>query len=89
MANSSFGLRRKTVWAAAGTFGRRRIDFQARKLRNGRRRHAMEPRPALCLPQFTQITRHFCIGGWSAIGKWTGVRFYDFLERIGADTSAK
>jgi DMSO/TMAO reductase YedYZ molybdopterin-dependent catalytic subunit len=41
------------------------------------------------LPQFTQITRHFCIGGWSAIGKWTGVRFYDFLERIGADTSAK
>jgi DMSO/TMAO reductase YedYZ molybdopterin-dependent catalytic subunit len=33
------------------------------------------------LPQFTQITRHFCIGGWSAIGKWTGVRFYDFLAR--------
>lgn len=41
------------------------------------------------LPQFTQITRHVCIEGWSAIGKWTGVRFRDFLSRIGADTSAK
>ena len=41
------------------------------------------------LPRFTQITRHICIEGWSAIGKWTGVRFSDFLTRIGADTSAK
>ncbi|MCW3848040.1 molybdopterin-dependent oxidoreductase [Sphingomonas sp. LB-2] len=41
------------------------------------------------LPRFTQITRHICIEGWSAIGKWTGVRFSDFLARIGADTRAK
>jgi DMSO/TMAO reductase YedYZ molybdopterin-dependent catalytic subunit len=41
------------------------------------------------LPRFTQITRHICIEGWSAIGKWTGVRFSDFLARIGADLSAK
>jgi DMSO/TMAO reductase YedYZ molybdopterin-dependent catalytic subunit len=41
------------------------------------------------LPRFTQITRHICIEGWSAIGKSTGVRFSDFLARIGADTSAK
>jgi DMSO/TMAO reductase YedYZ molybdopterin-dependent catalytic subunit len=41
------------------------------------------------LPRFTQITRHICIEGWSAIGKWTGVRFSEFLARIGADTSAK
>jgi DMSO/TMAO reductase YedYZ molybdopterin-dependent catalytic subunit len=41
------------------------------------------------LPRFTQITRHICIEGWSAIGKWTGVRFSDFLKRIGADLSAK
>ena len=27
------------------------------------------------LPQETQITRHICVEGWSAIGKWTGVRF--------------
>ena len=41
------------------------------------------------LPRFTQITRHICIEGWSAISKWTGVRFSDFLARIGADISAK
>ena len=40
------------------------------------------------LPQFTQITRHVCVEGWSAIGSWTGVRFSDFLRRIGADLSA-
>ncbi len=36
-----------------------------------------------------QITRHICVEGWSAIGKWSGVRFSDFLQRIGADTTAK
>jgi DMSO/TMAO reductase YedYZ molybdopterin-dependent catalytic subunit len=41
------------------------------------------------LPQVSQITRHICVEGWSAIGKWSGVRFSDFLARIGADTSAK
>jgi DMSO/TMAO reductase YedYZ molybdopterin-dependent catalytic subunit len=41
------------------------------------------------LPQVTQITRHICVEGWSAIGKWSGVRFGTFLERIGADTTAK
>jgi DMSO/TMAO reductase YedYZ molybdopterin-dependent catalytic subunit len=41
------------------------------------------------LPQVTQVTRHICVEGWSAIGKWSGVRFSTFLERIGADTTAK
>jgi len=41
------------------------------------------------LPQTTQVTRHICVEGWSAIGKWGGVRFSDFLKRIGADTTAK
>jgi DMSO/TMAO reductase YedYZ molybdopterin-dependent catalytic subunit len=41
------------------------------------------------LSQTSQITRHICVEGWSAIGKWGGVRFSTFLERIGADTSAK
>ena len=41
------------------------------------------------LPQETQITRHVCIEGWSAIGKWTGVRLAEFLRRLGADTRAK
>jgi len=41
------------------------------------------------LPQTSQITRHICVEGWSAIGKWSGVRFSDFLQRIGADLTAK
>ncbi|WP_448953966.1 molybdopterin-dependent oxidoreductase [Labrys neptuniae] len=40
------------------------------------------------LPRVTQITRHICIEGWSAIGCWSGVRFSEFLRRVGADLSA-
>jgi DMSO/TMAO reductase YedYZ molybdopterin-dependent catalytic subunit len=41
------------------------------------------------LPQTDQITRHICIEGWSAIGKWGGVPFRDFLALIGADPRAR
>ena len=41
------------------------------------------------MPQQDQITRHICVEGWSAVGKWGGVLFSDFLKRIGADTTAK
>jgi DMSO/TMAO reductase YedYZ molybdopterin-dependent catalytic subunit len=41
------------------------------------------------LPQVSQITRHICVEGWSAIGKWSGPRFSDFLQRVGADLSAR
>jgi DMSO/TMAO reductase YedYZ molybdopterin-dependent catalytic subunit len=41
------------------------------------------------LPQVSQVTRHICVEGWSAIGKWSGTPFRTFLERVGADTSAK
>lgn len=41
------------------------------------------------LPQTSQITRHICVEGWSAIGKWGGVTFRTFLERIGADLTAQ
>ena len=41
------------------------------------------------LPQVSQVTRHICVEGWSAIGKWSGVRFADFLQRVGADLTAK
>ncbi len=41
------------------------------------------------LPQRSQVTRHVCVEGWSMIGKWTGTPLRDFLERIGADTTAK
>jgi DMSO/TMAO reductase YedYZ molybdopterin-dependent catalytic subunit len=41
------------------------------------------------MPQQEQVTRHICVEGWSAIGKWGGVPFAHFLERVGADTTAK
>jgi len=41
------------------------------------------------LPQVSQVTRHICVEGWSAIGKWSGVRFSDFLQRVGADLAAR
>jgi DMSO/TMAO reductase YedYZ molybdopterin-dependent catalytic subunit len=41
------------------------------------------------MPQNEQITRHICVEGWSAIGRWGGVPFSYFLKQIGADLSAK
>ena len=41
------------------------------------------------LPQTDQVTRHICVEGWSAIGNWGGVTFSEFLNRVGADTTAK
>jgi len=41
------------------------------------------------LPQTSQVTRHICVEGWSAIGKWGGAPFHMFLDRIGADKRAK
>ena len=41
------------------------------------------------LPEVSQITRHCCVEGWSAIGSWQGAVLSDFLKRIGADTKAK
>ncbi len=34
------------------------------------------------LPQRTQITRHDCVEGWSAIGKWQGVPLALVLARV-------
>jgi DMSO/TMAO reductase YedYZ molybdopterin-dependent catalytic subunit len=41
------------------------------------------------LAQESQVTRHICVEGWSAIGKWGGVPLADFLRRVGADLTAK
>ena len=41
------------------------------------------------LPQFSQITRHCCVEGWSEIGEWTGPWLSDFLKRVGGDLTAK
>jgi len=41
------------------------------------------------LPSRTQITRHDCVEGWSAIGKWKGVTLSALLERVGARPEAR
>ncbi|MEO8682380.1 MAG: molybdopterin-dependent oxidoreductase [Vicinamibacterales bacterium] len=37
----------------------------------------------------TQITRHTCEEGWSAIGQWTGVPLGTLLETVGIQPSAR
>src|SRR5262249_12345844 len=41
------------------------------------------------LPEQELIIRHICVEGWDYIGQWSGVNLRAFLERIGADLSAK
>ena len=41
------------------------------------------------LPQRTQITRHDCVEGWSAIGQWTGVPLHDLLRAAALRAEAK
>ena len=41
------------------------------------------------LPEQEMIIRHICVEGWDYIGQWSGVNFRYFLERIGADLTAK
>jgi DMSO/TMAO reductase YedYZ molybdopterin-dependent catalytic subunit len=40
------------------------------------------------LPKITQNTRHVCVEGWDVIGRYGGTRLSDFLNKIGADTTA-
>jgi DMSO/TMAO reductase YedYZ molybdopterin-dependent catalytic subunit len=41
------------------------------------------------LPEQEVIVRHICVEGWDYIGQWSGPNFKYFLERIGADLTAK
>lgn len=41
------------------------------------------------MPMRTQITRHDCVEGWSAIGKWHGVPLKLLLEAAGMKSSAR
>jgi DMSO/TMAO reductase YedYZ molybdopterin-dependent catalytic subunit len=41
------------------------------------------------LPSRTQITRHDCVEGWSAIGKWTGVPLGLLLQTAGVSLTAR
>jgi DMSO/TMAO reductase YedYZ molybdopterin-dependent catalytic subunit len=37
----------------------------------------------------TQITRHDCVEGWSAIGKWQGTQLSALLDHVGVDPKAR
>ena len=41
------------------------------------------------LPQRTQITRHDCVEGWSAIGQWTGPQLSVLLNAAGVRPEAR
>ncbi|PWK33834.1 molybdopterin-binding protein [Cupriavidus plantarum] len=41
------------------------------------------------LPARTQITRHDCVEGWSAIGQWQGVNLGRILDRAGLEPGAR
>lgn len=41
------------------------------------------------MPSRTQITRHDCVEGWSAIGKWTGVPLSEILRAVKPTAAAK
>lgn len=41
------------------------------------------------LPRHRQNTRHVCVEGWDVIGRFGGARLSDFLNLIGADTTAR
>ncbi len=40
-------------------------------------------------PSRTQITKHDCVEGWTAIGQWTGVRLETLLDEAGLKPEAK
>ena len=41
------------------------------------------------LPEQEIIIRHICVEGWDYIGQWSGVNLKSFLQRVGADLTAK
>ena len=43
----------------------------------------------LSMPHRTQITRHDCVEGWSAIGQWTGVPLKLLLDQAGVREQAR
>jgi DMSO/TMAO reductase YedYZ molybdopterin-dependent catalytic subunit len=41
------------------------------------------------LPEQEVIIRHVCVEGWDYIGQWEGVNLRMFLEKVGADLTAR
>jgi DMSO/TMAO reductase YedYZ molybdopterin-dependent catalytic subunit len=58
------------------------IDYRLRIAGLVERPMALSLAKIRSLPRRTQITRHDCVEGWSAIGEWTGVRLSTLLESV-------
>jgi len=41
------------------------------------------------MPSRSQITRHDCVEGWSAIGKWKGVPLTEIMQRVQPNAAAQ
>jgi DMSO/TMAO reductase YedYZ molybdopterin-dependent catalytic subunit len=41
------------------------------------------------LPEQEIIIKHICVEGWDYVGQWAGPNLRDFLQRVGADLTAK
>ena len=64
-------------------------DYRARRRRPRRRRRAASrSRNCARCASRTQITRHDCVEGWSAIGKWKGVQAGDAARAVHARAPA-
>jgi len=50
---------------------------------------AWSSREINALPSQEIIIRHICVEGWDYIGQWSGVNLKTFLQRVGADLSAR
>jgi DMSO/TMAO reductase YedYZ molybdopterin-dependent catalytic subunit len=46
-------------------------------------------RALYALPEQEIIIRHICVEGWDYIGQWSGPNLKSFLQRVGADLTAK
>jgi DMSO/TMAO reductase YedYZ molybdopterin-dependent catalytic subunit len=46
-------------------------------------------RELYALPEQEIIIRHVCVEGWDYIGQWSGPNLKSFLQRIGADLTAR
>jgi DMSO/TMAO reductase YedYZ molybdopterin-dependent catalytic subunit len=54
-----------------------------------RRPQALSLAQIKAMPTWTQITRHDCVEGWSAIGKWTGLPLKLALDAAGVLPAAR
>lgn len=70
---------------AAGGFAGYRLEVGGLVLRPG----ALSLAELKALPSRTQITRHDCVEGWSAIAKWKGAKLSALLEAVGLTPEAR